>query len=200
MIKVNLPNLVLDITNRNKYKELHKSYERYLFKSDKASQYRLEVAFWRCYGKKASSTLINTLAATKWGPLRSWNVFGYSTASLLSCDYETGKTVLNKKFDSERSYHLTGVKISVLFAIGAFLFFAGIIMIGFHIAKFFNMTFSSMESDWLSLFLMIFLVGTIGPLLTFFGAFLVKESARSMVAEEHDFLAEKLHCLVTSES
>ncbi|MCO7228764.1 hypothetical protein NH398_05895 [Halomonas sp. CnH100-B] len=87
-----------------------------------------------------------------------------------------------------------------MFTLGAFLFFAGLSMLAWHVMTVMNTPFSELESAWVKVFSMTFFIGTLGPAITIFGAWSIRASIKTFVASEHDFLAKQLHGLIEEQS
>lgn len=202
MINFSLPSVTLAVSNTNKIKRLENAYENFV--SDKncdAAKYKLEVAFWKCYGKKASARLINDLAQVHWGQLRAWNIFGYSSPFIIGCNFDSHKTNLSKAADYPILCNLFSfLSGCLLFILGAFLFFSGLSMLAWHVITVMNTPYSEIENAWLSIFSMTFFIGTTGPGIAIFGAWSVRTSIKTFVASEHDFLAKQLHNLIEQQS
>lgn len=198
MISLNFPSVTLAISNINKINRLEKAYDNFVaHPSCDAAKYKLEVAFWKCYGKKASAKLINNLAQVHWGQLRAWNVFGYSSPLMMGCNFDSHKTNLSKASNYPICWNLfTFVSGVLLFTLGAFLFFAGLSMLAWLVITVMNTPFSEIENAWVSIFSMTFFIGTLGPAITIFGGWSIRAGIKTFVANEHDFLAKRLHCLL----
>ncbi|MEC4767920.1 hypothetical protein LPL18_011350 [Halomonas sp. CUBES01] len=200
MINFSFQNLKLGVANRDKTRELHEAYDKYLLSKDRASQYKLEVAFRHCYGKKASASLIDKLASTKWGALRSWDVFGYSTPSLIVCDYEKNVTTIKGRYKVEDSKLYPGLKFSLLLFLGALIFSIGAAFIAWHVEELSGYSISFVKENVIKLFILTFSVLASGLMSLFLGGFLAWKSLRIILADNHDYLVEDLHKMVSEKS